>query len=108
MHVGAIVLEGEARLSTGRELVNEASGGVGDVDDGFAVAGHRDRLVELAGAVAVGAPGVDVLDGRLRRLLSGGGLCWARTAGDQDCDDKHHDRMPIDGYDRTPAFRACT
>src|SRR5260221_144880 len=83
--VRAIVLEGEARLAAGRKFVNEAGGGIGDVNDGLAVAGHSHGLVELAGTVAVGAPGVDVLE-RRRRLRSGSGLCGARATGNERCE----------------------
>src|SRR5260370_13223629 len=55
---GTTALERNARLATRRRLVDESGGGIGDVDDGLAVAGHRDRLVAFAGAVAFGAPGV--------------------------------------------------
>src|ERR1700719_3488409 len=80
MHVGAIVLKREARLAAGGKFVDEAGGGVGDIDDRFTVASHGDGLSELAWTLAVGAPGVDVLEGRRRRLLSGGGLRGARAA----------------------------
>src|SRR5216684_4664240 len=56
MQIAAIVLEGKAGFAAWRKLVDESSGGVGDVDDGFAVAGHGYGPVELAGAVASGAP----------------------------------------------------
>ena len=62
--VGAIVLEGKARLAARRKFVDEAGGSIGDVDDGLAVAGHSHGVVELAGTVTVGAPGVDVLERR--------------------------------------------
>jgi hypothetical protein len=83
MHVGAIVLERETGLAAGRKFVDETGGGVSDVNDGFAVAGHGYRLLELAGTVSVGTPGVDVLEGRRRGLLSGGGLRGARAAGNK-------------------------
>src|SRR4029077_5658244 len=70
----------------GRKLVDEAGGGIGDVDDGLVVAGDSDGLSELAGAVAMDAPGVDVLEGRWR-CGSGGGLRGARAGAQQrGCD----------------------
>src|SRR5437899_3185384 len=85
MHVGAIVLEREAGLAARRKFVDEAGGGIGDVDDGLTVAGHSYRLFELAGAVAVRAPSVDVLEGRRRRFLSGDGLCGMGAGDEHQC-----------------------
>jgi hypothetical protein len=79
--IATIILEGEARLAAGRKFVDETGGGIGDVDDGLTVAGDGDGFVELAGAVAMGTPGVDIFKGRSRRRGCGGGLRGAGAAG---------------------------
>src|SRR5207248_1095265 len=71
LKVHAIVLKGKTWLATGRKFMDVAGSGVRDIDDRFAVAGHSHGRIELARAIAVRAPSVNVLDGRRRRRRGG-------------------------------------
>ena len=81
LNIAAIILKGKAGLAAGGKFVDEAGGGVGDVDDGLAIAGHGHWFGELAGPFAVGTPSIDILEGGRRSLLRGDGLRWTRATG---------------------------
>jgi hypothetical protein len=63
--------------------VDEAGGGVSDIDDGLAIAGHGDRFGELAGTFTVGTPSIDILERWRRSLLCRDSLRGTRAAEKQ-------------------------